>query len=261
MKTKKRKVRATPDTAPVEADTKPKTVSGDPSRPALPDTVNPNGRAVGLRYYAYVFHPAESIDDEHVRAVAEALAGPHANIGDLWLKVGRKLIGVAGVKGFCVAWDQPTNGLTLWVDKGHGLKACGGIRCTDEWSEWMLPSGYPPAVEKRFSPPTEPPRLKEKKEVPQQEVEPVESKIGWAKKVEAVLSKKPQSLGRIKKAAGLGKDVKIMPHLEQLVKDGTLVKGESGYALAPKAKAKTTAELRRQSRNAALEAKKKKTKR
>lgn len=78
------------------------------------------------RFYFYLFVASPKIDDPRLASVAEALAGSHPNIGDLWLKIGAKLIGIREVESFALQWCAEDNRLRLVVTRDGKAWVCLG---------------------------------------------------------------------------------------------------------------------------------------
>jgi hypothetical protein len=83
-------------------------------------TEKPNGDAdrppeKRRKFHFYLFTPAKSIEHPRYASVAEALAGSHPNVGDLFLKVASKLVGFDDVASFAVQYLDDTNTVRLVV--------------------------------------------------------------------------------------------------------------------------------------------------
>ena len=86
---------------------------------AVVATVHPNGdldtpAEKRQRYHFYRFAPARSIDDKFLASVATTLGeASHANIGELMLAIGRKLIGARDLASWAVQYLDDENELRL----------------------------------------------------------------------------------------------------------------------------------------------------
>lgn len=110
MKTKRPTPSAVPANTAARAGTPKSSSASTPptSTPSpLQPTAIPNGSKVGRTYWCYSFTPEAAFDDDYLRSAANGLAAvKHDNVGDAFLAVGAKFVGVRQVSGFNVEWRQ-----------------------------------------------------------------------------------------------------------------------------------------------------------
>lgn len=203
-------------------------------RPPIRETSVPEGSAIDRWYYHYIFDPNKAVDNLHLEGVANALAGRHHNIGDFWLKVSTKLTGTPTIKNWCVAYDYGPNCVSLWVTKeGVGTVQLGNLRFTEDRYKYVMRDGWNTVMHEQVQKVKPPPHLA----VPLANGTPPpgekKGKDRWgfrlgtdAARINAVLTGEKKSPARIKKEAGVERNVS--PHLSRLAREGKIVRTKKG---------------------------------